>query len=180
MKFGSIQTMVFLVVAVLCMSFTHAYAEINIAVVDIDKVLVETKAAKSIQKQIAAKRKAFLADVKKAEDKLRADQVALGKKRSELSKEDMLKKAQEFERQRITARNTIQAKKQKLEKAYVSAMNVLTKSVYEVCQKIAAEDKIDLIITRQNIVVGSMSLDITKKVIERLNEKLPKLSLKVK
>ena len=180
MKFGYVRTMFFVVAAVLCMSTTHAYAEVSIAVVDIDMVLVESKAAKSIQKQIAEKRKTFLADIKTAEDKLRTEQKSLEKQRGELPKEALLKKVQEFESRRITARSTIQDKKQKLEKAYVTAMNLLTKSIYEVCQKVAAEDKIDLIITRQNIVVGSMSLDITKTVMERLNKKLPTLSLKVK
>ncbi|PCJ01198.1 MAG: hypothetical protein COB14_03905 [Alphaproteobacteria bacterium] len=177
LKFRSVRTIFAVAFTVLLMSFSHAHAEVSIAVVDIDKVLVESSAAKSIQRQISAKRKAFLDEVKTAEEKLRADQKKLEQKRGELSKEALLKKVQDFERQRLSARNTIQEKKGKLDAMYVKAMNTLTKSIYEVCTKIAAEDKIDLIITRQNIVVGSMSLDITKAVMERLNKKLPKLSL---
>lgn len=180
MIFRFMRTMVFVAFSVLCLSVTQAYAETTIAVVDIEQVLVESKAAKSIQSQIASKRKAFLSEVKTAEDKLRADQKILEKKRSELSKEDLLKKFQDFERRRLAARNVIHEKKAKLDKAYSKAMNTLTKAIFDVCQTIASEEKIDLIITRQNIVVGSMSLDITKTVMKRLNKKLPSLSLDIK
>ncbi len=74
----------------------------------------------------------------------------------------------------------IQSQKSKLDSAYTKAMNKLTKSIYDVCQEIANERKIDLVITRQNIIVGSMSLDITKDVMERMNKGLPKLNLEVK
>lgn len=160
----------------LCLPMS-AHAEINIAVVDIEKVLSDTKAAKSIQKQIEDKRNDFLGKVKKEEDKLRDEQKAIESKKSELSKEEFIKKAQEFDKQRAEARNKIQKNKAKLDKDYTEAMNKLTKVIYVASQEIANEDKIDLVITRQNIIVGDMSLDITQKVIERINKKLPKLEL---
>ncbi len=180
MKFGYLRTIFAVAFTVFCLSTTHARAEANIAVIDIDMILVKSKAAVSIKKQVESKRKEFLQEIKTAEDKLRTDQKSLEKKRSELSKEEFLKQIQGFESRRLVARKKIQEKKHKLEKAYSEVMSNLTKSIYEVCQKIAVEDKIDLIITRQNIVVGSMSLDITEKAMERLNKKTPKLSLKVK
>ncbi len=156
----------------------QSYAQVSIAVVDVERVLAESDAAQSVQKQIDTKRKAFLAMVKKTEEKLRSDQKAIEAKRSELSKEELLKKAQNFDRKRIEARSSIQSKKAKLDKSYSEAMNILTKAIFEVCQKIADEDKIDLVITRQNIIVGSNSLDITAKVMERMNKTLPELNLK--
>ena len=180
MPFRFIRHTVFVVFAVFFLSVLPARAEISIAVVDIDTILSQSKAAKSVQKQLDEKRKSFLADVKKEEDKLRADQKAIEKERADLSKEELLEKAQEFEKKRMDARKDIQTQKVKLDKAYAETMNTLTKTIYDVAQEIADEDKIDLIITRQNIIVGSMSLDITKKLMERMDKKLPKLALKVK
>ncbi len=159
---------------------SQSFAQINIAVVDVERILSESKAAKSVQKQIDKKRKNFLADVKKTEEKLRSDQQKIEKKRTDLSKEEFLAKVQTFERQRIEARGSIQSKKASLDKSYNEAMSVLTKAIFDACQEIADEDGIDLIITRQNIIIGSKSLDITPKVMERINKKLPKLTLKNK
>ena len=91
-----------------------------------------------------------------------------------------MKKAQEFEAKRLEARKAIQDKKSKLDAAYTEAMNSLTQKIYEVCQKIADEQKIDLVITRQNIIVGSMALDITDAVLKGLDDALPSVELKVK
>ncbi|MBV1889380.1 MAG: OmpH family outer membrane protein [Proteobacteria bacterium] len=180
MKFGYLRTIFVVAFSMLCLFSSQANAQINIAVIDIDLILVKSKAAESVKNQVEEKRKSFLKDIKIEEDKLRVEQKSLEKKLNELSKEEFLKQRQGFENRRLVARKKIQNKKQELEKAYSKSMNVLTKSIYDVCQKIALEDKIDLIITRQNIVVGSMSLDITKKAMDRLNKKLPILHLKVK
>lgn len=180
MKFGCLRTIFVVAFCTLCLFSSQVNAQINIAVIDIDMILVKSKAAVSIKKQVEEKRKEFLKEIKVEEDKLRAEQKILEKKRSKISKEEFLKQFQGFESRRLVARKKIKDKKQKLEKAYSKAMNILTKSIYEVCQKIAVEDKVDLIITRQNIVVGSLSLDVTKEAMSRLNKKLPSLSLKVK
>ncbi|MGH1403210.1 MAG: OmpH family outer membrane protein [Alphaproteobacteria bacterium] len=175
----AMQSILFILFTLVC-TFGHntaAMAQINIAVVDVERVLSEAKASKSIQKQVDKKREAFLSEVKKEEDKLRNEQKAIEAKRNELSKEELIKKAQEFEKRRIDARKKIQANKASLDKAYNEAMNKLTRVIYEASQEIADEDGIDLVITRQNIIVGNMSLDITKKVVTRINKKLPKLNL---
>ena len=159
---------------------TQVMAEVSIAVVDIEKILIESKAAISIKQQVETKRKGFMASVKAEEDKLRIEQKAIEAKRKDLSQEDLLAKAQDFEKRRIKARNSIQSKKTGLDKAYGEAMNTLTKVIYDVCQTIANEKEIDLVITRQNIIVGNMSLDITKDVLSRMNKKLPSLTLQAK
>ncbi len=154
-----------------------AYAETKIAVVDVGKILTSSKAAKSIKKQINEKRKSFLKSVKEQEDKLREKQKDIEKKRSDMSKKELEKAAQNFEKRRIEARNDLKNKKAALDKGYSKAMNKLTDTITEVCQKIADEQKIDLIITRQNIIIGSKSLDITSDVMKKMNKELPSLPL---
>jgi Skp family chaperone for outer membrane proteins len=160
------------------LSARSAHAETKIAVVDVDAILASSKAAKSIKDQVDEKRKVFLKSVKEREDKLRAEQKEIEEKRADMSKDDLVSKAQDFEKRRIEARNTLQKEKSELDKSYSKAMNTLTDTITEVCQQIADEQEIDLIITRQNIIIGSKSLDITPDVMEYMNKKLPSLSLK--
>lgn len=155
-------------------------APLKISVVDIEQILADSKAAKAIRKQVDDKRKGFIADVETAEKSLREEQKAIEKESKKLSKEEVMKKVQSFEKKRLEARKSIQTKKSALDQSYTEAMNTLTKAIYDVSQKIADERKIDLIITRQNIIVGSMALDITKDVLAALDVALPALELKVK
>lgn len=157
-----------------------SHANVTLAVVDVEAILSDSSAAKSIKSQVDKKRKGFLSSVKKEEDKLRKEQKEIEQKRDSLSKEELLKKAQEFEKGRLDARKSIQEQKSQLDKAYSKSMNMLTKVIFDVCQEIADERDIDLVITRQNIIVGNMSLDITKDVMERMNKKLPNVTLSVK
>lgn len=159
---------------------TYARAELSLAVVDIEKILIDSKASKSVQGQVEGKRKSFLAEVEAAEKKLRDEQAAIEAKRDTFTKEELAEKGKALVESRMEARKKIQDSKTMLDTAYTAAMNKLTKTIYEVSQKIADERKIDLIITRQNIIVGSMSLDITKDVLAQLDAALPNLSLDVK
>ncbi len=176
MRFRTLRNALF--VAILLFSVTPAaHADTSIAVVDIDAVLSESKAAKSVKKQIARKRDGFLKQVKEEEEELRQEQKEIEAKRNDLSKEELIKKFQDFEKRRIAARNKIQEKKGHLDKSYGQAMNTLTKVIYDVCQEIAQEKDLDLVITKQNIVVASKALNITAEVMTRMNKKLPNLTL---
>ncbi|MFP4098214.1 MAG: OmpH family outer membrane protein [Alphaproteobacteria bacterium] len=154
-----------------------ACAQTTIAVVDVEAVLSLSKAAESIKNQVDDKRQAFLEDVKNEEEKLREEQKAIEKQRADMSKEELLEKAQNFERRRLAARKKLETKKAALDKSYSIAMTKLTEAVTAVCQDIANETEIDLIITRQNIVIGSKSLDITPEVMSMLDQRLPSLDL---
>ncbi len=157
---------------------TQVYAQTNIAVVDVDAIMSQSLAAKSVKKQVEKKRDSFLSDVKKEEDKLRKEMKSLETQRAKMPKDEFIEKAKEFEKRRLDARNEIQKKKAKLDKSYSVAMNTILKAIFDVCEIIAKEEKIDLIITKQNIIVGSKSLNITDKVMKRMNKKLPDLKLK--
>lgn len=157
-----------------------AHAELKVAVVDVNKLLSDSKAAKAVQSQIDEKRKSFMSEVETAEKKLRDEISALEKKRDSMSKEELAQKGRELTESRMAARKQIEDKKSKLDAAYTDTMGKLTQAIYNVCQKIATDRGIDLVITRQNIIVGNMSLDITKDVLTELDKTLPTLSLDVK
>lgn len=156
---------------------------LSIAVVDVEKILVESKAAQSVKKQIDEKRNDFLSDVEKTEKGLRDQQQEIQKAASALPKEelstnkDLAEKAKKFDEKRAAEKGRLQTKKEKLDEAYSVAMGKLTKAIYDVCQTIADERKFDLVITRQNIIVGNKSLDITADVLTQLDQKLPTLAL---
>lgn len=179
--FRSLRTTLLIAFAFVLISPTAAKAELTIAVVDVDYVMSQSSAAKSIKKQVEKKHESFMDKVREEEKKLLADKKEIeSKSKEDISREDLMKKMQEYEKKRFEARKSIQEKKSKLDNAYNEAMNELTKVIYEVCQSIADEQNIDLVITRQNIIVGNMSLDITKEVAEKMNKKLPKVTLEVK
>lgn len=155
-----------------------AMAQISIAVVDIEEILATSKAAKDARRQIAAKRESFVKTVQDEEIALRENHQKIEEQRTSLSKEDFMSEIKDFEEQRIEARKALQKRKAALEDSYAAAMKTLTDTIFDVCQGIANENKIDLVITRQNIIVGNSALDITSEVLSRLDKTLPRLKIK--
>tara|TARA_B100001989_G_scaffold252958_1_gene237169 strand:- start:722 stop:1258 length:537 start_codon:yes stop_codon:yes gene_type:complete len=170
-------SVVTLILALIVFMPLQAKAEFSIAVVDVHRILSESKAAESIKAQVKTKRDGFVKEVKSVEDDLRKDQKQLEKDRETLSKEDLMKKFRSFEEKRLEARKDLQSRQQKLDESYNKAMAKLSQTISDVCQKIANDNKIDLVITKDNIIVGNKALDITTQVLESLNKTLPSLKL---
>ncbi|MCB1681614.1 MAG: OmpH family outer membrane protein [Alphaproteobacteria bacterium] len=156
-----------------------AYAQISIAVVDIEALMSDSTAAKSIKQQVETNRKKFETEMEGLEKQLRDSLEKLKAESKDLSKEDLEKKAQEFEEKRFEARKTLKSRIASLNKGSAEAMNTLTSSIFKVCAKLADEKKYDLIITRNNVIVGAKSLDITPEVMKRLNDTLPDVKVTI-
>ncbi len=159
-----------------------ARAQVSIAVVDIDRLLSETRAAKSIRKQVTAQQEAFDKQMQALEKQLIESLNKLKKEAQnpDSKKEDLEKKKHEFETKRFEAKKTLKRKMNALNKGASEAMNRLSDGIFSVCAQIAKEKKYDLIITRNNVIIGAKSLDITDEVMKRLNKDLPEVKVSIK
>lgn len=154
-----------------------ARAETSIAVIDIQKIMQSSRAAVSIQEQIDSLRKDFMADLHNKEEKLRDLESQLDT--GDISSEGLNRQKQNFEAQLLEARRLAQARKSALDETIKQARQTLRANLLEVAQDIADENGYDLIISRQDVVIGAMDLDITAETLDRLNERLPKVEIKI-
>lgn len=165
------------VVVMLCTA--SAYAQVSIAVLDVGYILTQSKAAKSITKQREDLQSSFLAEISKKEQKLREQEKSLLAEREKISAEEFLKKKQDYERSLLETGRSVKDRKQALEKASVKASQTLRDKLTDIAQGIAKEKEYDLVLTKQNVVVGSAALDITEVVLEKLNKDLPDVKLEM-
>lgn len=154
-----------------------ALAETTIAIVDVQRMLSESKAAVSIQEQIKKHRDTFMEEITRKEDSLRAKEKELMEARSSLSQEELSEKRDAFEEELLEARKMTQNHKRALEKAAADAMNTLRTTLFDIVQGIADERNISLVITRQQVVVGEKSLDISDEVLEALDQELDSVDI---
>jgi outer membrane protein len=154
-----------------------AQAETSIAVVDVQALLSRSDAALSIDKQADELKNKFMVDVSKQEQALRENEAKLTSERASLSKEEFAERAKEFEGKLIEMRRAAQIEKRKYDEATTKALNQLRDKLYEIVQQIAKEKKYSLVISKQNVIVGEQSIDITEESLKRLNAALPSISL---
>lgn len=152
----------------------------NIAVVDVQMILTDSKAAKNIQSQLKAKRDALQAEFIKLEEKLRSDEKALTEQKAKGDEAAFKAKREAFEKKLLETQTSVQKKKTELERAVVDSTEVLRDALLKVVAEISEAKKFDVVLTRQHVVIADKSLDITDQVLAKLNATLTEVPLKAK
>lgn len=156
-----------------------ANAETKIAIVNIQKIMSESKAAQSIQGQLNKHRKTFQDEFSKLERDLQDQEKSLVDQRSKLSAEDYAKKRQAFESKVMDTRKLVQKRQQALEGAAGDALNELRQKLVSIVSDISDKDHYDMVLSRQNVLVAGKDMDITDEVMKQLDKQLKEVKLKV-
>lgn len=156
----------------------QARAETKIAVVDVQKVMTESDAAKSVQKQLDAQRETFKNDFSKQKTDFQKIEQDILKSKSTLSEEDFAKKKAEHEKKVDTANKALQERRRQMERSVGAAMSDLKVEITKIVAGIAEKEKYDLVLTRQNVILSANSLDITDAVMKKMNETVKEIKLK--
>ncbi len=163
----------------LCLLPGMAQAETKVGVVNIQKIMSDSKAAKSIQGQLDTHRKSFQEEFSKHERELLDQEKKIIDMRAELSAEEFAKKRQEFEGQILETRKLVQQRQRSLEQAASDALTVIRKEVVQIVADMADKEEYDLVVTRQNVILAKKEMDITDQIMKSLNKSLKKVDLKV-
>lgn len=144
-----------------------------VIVVDIQQIQQESLAYKAIQKQLDDQREVYQKEIAAQEEKLRAADQELARQRTILSPEAFAQKRREFEKQVAEIQRNVQTRKRTLDQAYAEAIGRVRKALLQIVADVAGERKANVVLARQQVLVVEESLDVTRIVMERLNEELP-------
>lgn len=155
-------------------------AQTSIAVVDVERVLNESDAAKELNKKRSEAREAFLATLSKQEQSLREEGKTLFEKRKEISEEEFAKQQKAYEEKLLELRKVTQKQKRAFDEASSIALEKLKDHLAKSVQKIAEDKGYGLVISNRDVIMGEKSLDITKDTIAVMNDKKIKIPFDVK
>lgn len=167
-----------LLTAAALISFAPAAMAETFATVNIQRVMADSTAAKSVREQLESKQKAFQAELSAKENALQKEDQELGKQRSVLSKDAFEAKARAFRAKASDAQKEVQSKKALLDGAFEQSINEIQKVVTTIITDLAKEKGFIIAIPTSQILYADSKLDISDEVLKRLNEKLPKVDVK--
>lgn len=170
--------------ALLVLSFgaVEAQAEmqpVNIAVVDMQRIMTQSDAARSIRNQLEARRQSFASGVKAQEEKLRGAEEELRRQQAVLSQEEFQEKVRAFEDEAGETRRRIQLQNRALEEGFNKALSTLTGNAREIAASIADEEEVKIVLTRRQVLLADRELEITDRVLEELNSRLPNVQVEI-
>jgi Skp family chaperone for outer membrane proteins len=148
-----------------------------IAVLDIERILQQSAASKSMRPQIEKIRNDYRNDVKEQEGALLKAEKELSQQRSIVSAEVFAQKRREFEERARKAQNDVQERKRIIDSALGKAIEKIRGSTEEIARDLASERKIDIILPRGAVFLAVQNLDVTNEIMKRLDTKLPSVTI---
>ncbi len=167
------------VCAVMLSAAQPAFAA-SYGVVNIQRIMQESKAATSVRNQLQAKQKAFQADLDAKQKALVAEDQQLAAQRSKLSKEAFEQKVKAFQTKAGNTQKEIQNKKAALDKAFAEALTKIQEKVGAITAEVAKAKGMNMVIAASQVVWGDASLDVTGEVLKKLDAVLPSVSVNVR
>lgn len=150
-----------------------------IAVVDVQRILQESTAAKSVQTAIEAQRDAYQKEISALEGKLRSAEQDLVKQKTVLSPDAFNKRQTDFQKQVADLQRTVQTRKRALDQALDNAMVQVQKAMVDIVGEVAMEKGANMVLARHQFIIHATVYDQTDTVLKRLNERLPKVEVVV-
>ncbi len=156
-----------------------AFADMTTGVVNVAKILHDSKAATSVRNQMQAKQKALQSEVSDKAKELHAeDQSLVKQKDTTTDKAAFDKKVKDFQDKAGKEEREVQDQKVALDKAFAGALEDIQKNVLDITKQVAAEKKLNLVVSSAQVLYADPSLDITDEVLKRLDAKLPTVAVK--
>lgn len=149
------------------------------AVIDIDALINQSSAGKSMQEQLKKKREEFQQEFSKREKELAEADKAIAAKKADLSPEALTKERQKFEADLLETRKLFQQRRTALDKGLGEAMQALRKEIVQASAEVAEKKGYHAVLMRESVVIVEKDLDITADVLTKLNEKVKTIKVKI-
>lgn len=168
----------FLILAAALFAATPALADTSIGVVNIQAIMKDSKAANSVRGQLKEKQKAFQTEFDAKEKAFFAEKETLAKEAKTTDKAAFDAKLKAFSDKTLAAQRDLENRKIQLNKGFAGALDQIQDTVTAIVKELAAEKKLNLVLTANQVLYGDPTLDITPEVLKRLDTKLPNVQVK--
>ena len=168
----------FLIIKFFLIIFTISHAEEQkIVYLNVDKIMQQSIAGKSIKKQLENLYNKNLEKFKKNDEILKNKEKKLIAQKNILSQEDFQKELSNL-RSEIINFQKLQAKtRDDINKLRIGATNKLISQLSPILQEYAKKNSISLILQKKNIVMGKKEIEITDEILEITNKEIKNIKI---
>jgi Skp family chaperone for outer membrane proteins len=152
----------------------------TVAVVDMQRVLAESAAGKSIQGQLDTERRKIRDQVAKLDEEFKASENEFRRQRAVLSPDAQQEQVQALQRKQAEGQRFLQDRQEAFQKGESDALNVVSDNMRDIVQQLATERHVGMVLRKEIVLsLADKNMDITDDVISRLNTKLPSVTVSI-
>ena len=158
---------------------SNSYSQSSIAVLDVLVMLKDSSAAKSMKEQLDKTAKQYTEEEKKQAKEIQKKEEELLRQKKTLTPEAFSDRKNTFEKTVIEFNKNREGKRTALAKAERESMRQIEDAVEKIVKEIQAADNISIVIKKTAVILSEDNIDITSKVVEKLNKELKTVDVKI-
>ena len=144
----------------------------NIAYLDLDNIVKNTKAGKSIINKLKVSKDSALKKFEKKEKELKKAEEDINKQKNVLSKEELKNKVSNFRKEISSFRNEREKLINDFNIKKIQEFEKFFKKVTPIIGEYVKKKKIDIVLDKKNIFLANKNNDITNEIIKLIDEKI--------
>lgn len=156
---------------------SNVSAKNEIVYADYKILLTNSLVAKSLSGQLKTIDKKNIDEFKKIENNLKIKREKILLQKNIISEKEYQKKIDIFKKEYEDFKSTVSKRNSDIMNKKIKAENKILSVVNLIISEYAKENSVLLILDRKSILMGKTELDITEKIIEKLNKKMKKIKL---
>jgi outer membrane protein len=152
--------------------------EARIGVVDMKRILNQSKAYQSLVEQFEEIRRKHRNSMTKQEDFIRDEESDIVKQKNVLSKDVYAEKVKALNKKinELKQKQTIEA--EKIQESFQKSTNKIQGALVDVLSILANNFNLNLVFAKGQVILVGKELDLTEKAVKELNKVLPNISIK--
>ena len=162
---------------VLIIFISTSNSEEQIVYLDLDNVVINTKAGKSILSKLEKSKNSALLKFEKKEKDLKKIEEEIKKQKNVISEDDFKKRLVELRKEISKFRQDKQKIVNEFNKKKQIEFGEFFKKITPIIEQYVSEKKIDIVLDKKNVFVASKKKDITQEIINIIDSKIKWLHL---
>ena len=153
------------------------YPNTSIGVIDLNKILSESKAALAASEQIEKIAIDIENEIKTSDEEIINEQNLLIESQAIMAPEAFETKKNEYESKVQNYNNERQAKLMKIDELIAISRNDVLNALKPILEEISNEKGITILLEKGSVMLNADKMDITDEVLKRLNKSLPNIKV---
>jgi outer membrane protein len=167
----------FFIVIILLLSINNLKAEDKVAYLDIDFILTNTLAGKSLLKSLKQNEEIKISKFKSSDEKFRNDEKKILAKKNLISNEELKNELRllqtKFQDYKKKNNKEIESLKKKRNINIINFINLIN----PIIEKYMTDNSIYMLIDKKNVFIANNNYDITKKLIELIDNQIKTIEI---
>lgn len=159
--------------------YSLAYSQQQIAVLDVMKLLKESKAAISMKEQLNKVAKKYTDEEKTKASEIQKKEEEILRQKSTLTPEAFSDRKNAFEKIVIDFNRERDKKRKALAKAERAAVEKIEVAVEKIVQNMISSGEVTIVVRKTAVILSKSDIDITQNVVEKLNKEISTIDVKV-